>query len=215
MWFGRKRSAHCARIAPGPCLLMNSLMIACFYVVRQILSRCLSHSFVLLPCVSNYPASQLVVNLSAIETMRQAVNLPIGYSDHTTGIEIALAAVALGAVVLEKHFTLDCTLPGPDHAASLEPPEFASMVRGVRLIEAALGDGRKEPRESELHVRELVRRSVTLTLNLQAGDVLKREYLDMLRPGTGIAPRDLDRVVGKVLVRDLESGHTLVWSDLK
>lgn len=180
-----------------------------------ILAIGMSHPLVVLHCVSNYPANSSDVNLAAIEAMRRALGYPIGYSDHTAGTEIAFAAVALGAVVLEKHLTLDRSLPGPDHAASLEPAEFGSMVRGVRLVEAALGDGRKMPREAELAVRELVRRSVTVRVDLRAGHRLALEDLDLLRPGTGIPPKDLDRVVGKTVVRDLESGHTLTWSDLK
>jgi N-acetylneuraminate synthase len=170
---------------------------------------------VVLHCVSNYPADPADANLAAMGTLHQATGLPIGFSDHTAGIDVALAAVAMGARVLEKHVTLDRRLPGPDHAASLEPAEFARMLRGIRTVEAAIGDGRKEPRASELCVRDLVRRSVTLTRSVSAGHVLTRADLDLLRPGTGVPPRDLQRVVGQAVARDLPCGHTLAWSDLK
>jgi sialic acid synthase SpsE len=181
---------------------------------QPILTDGIADPLVVLHCVSNYPADPREVNLAAIDTLRKAVDTPVGYSDHTNGIEVALAAAALGAAVLEKHLTLNRTLPGPDHAASLEPAEFAHMVRGIRIVESAIGDGRKEPRMSELAVRDVVRRSVTLTTAVEAGRVLARSDLDLLRPGTGIAPCDLDRVVGRIVARDLPSGHTLSWSDI-
>ena len=181
---------------------------------QPILTDGVADPLVLLHCVSNYPADPADINLAAIDTLRKAVGTPVGYSDHTNGIEVALAAAALGAVVLEKHLTLDRKLPGPDHAASLEPAEFARMVHGIRIVESAMGDGRKEPRMSELAVRDLVRRSVTLTTGVEAGHLLARTDLDLLRPGTGIAPCDLDRVIGRCVARDLPAGYTIKWSDI-
>jgi len=167
-----------------------------------------------LHCTSNYPAAAEDVNLNAMVTMRDALGLPVGYSDHTQGIAVALGAVALGACVIEKHFTLNRNLPGPDHRASLEPTELADMIRGIRVVEAALGTGIKAPTASELPVRDLVRRSVTLRRPVRAGETLSADDLALLRPGTGIAPADLSRVCGKRIRRDLSAGATLNWDDL-
>jgi N,N'-diacetyllegionaminate synthase len=168
----------------------------------------------LLHCTSNYPAKASDVNLSAMTTMARELRVPVGYSDHTEGTAIAIAAASLGARVIEKHLTLDRSLPGPDHRASLEPPEFASMVASIRSVEAALGNGVKEPAESELPVRDLVRRSVALAKPVGKGEALSREHLTLLRPGTGIPPRDLSQAIGRRVVRDLEAGTLLDWSDV-
>lgn len=168
----------------------------------------------LLHCTSNYPARAEDVNLRAMTTLREAFKLPVGYSDHTEGIEVAIGAVALGARVIEKHLTLDRALAGPDHKASLEPAQFSSMVRGIRSIEAALGSAEKAPCESELAVRALVRRSLALGRTLKAGELIRAEDIVLLRPGTGIAPASLAAVVGRKAVRDVESGTLLSWSDL-
>lgn len=167
----------------------------------------------LLHCTSNYPAAAQDVNLRAMLTLRETFGVPVGYSDHTQGTAVAVAAVALGATVIEKHFTLDRQLPGPDHRASLEPDALAGMIRDIRDIEAALGSGVKQPAPSELSVRDVVRRSVTLTRSVRAGEALRSEDLALLRPGTGIPPRDLDAVKGRRLARDLPAGTTLRWSD--
>jgi N-acetylneuraminate synthase len=168
----------------------------------------------LLHCTSNYPAAEEDVNLRAMLTLRDTFGLPVGYSDHTGGTAVALAAAALGASVIEKHFTLDQEFPGPDHRASLEPEAFAQMVQGIRAVEIALGNGVKEPRPAELPVRDLVRRSVTLTRAVCAGEALHPDHLALLRPGTGIAPRDLPAVAGRRAARDLDAGATLRWEDL-
>jgi N,N'-diacetyllegionaminate synthase len=168
----------------------------------------------LLHCTSNYPARAEDVNLRAMATLHERFSLPVGYSDHTEGTAIAVAAAALGARVLEKHFTLDRSLPGPDHKASLSPDEFRRMVREVRDVEAGLGDGVKAPRPAELPVRELVRRSVTLVRALRAGERIAADDVALLRPGSGIAPRDLARVVGRRAARDLACGRVLAWEDL-
>ena len=142
----------------------------------------------LLHCVSNYPADPADVNLNAMHTMARAFGFPVGYSDHTLGLEVPLAAVALGACVVEKHFTLDKTLSGPDHRASLEPQELASMVRGIRKVEASLGHGRKEPAASEANTAAVARKSLVAARNLAAGTVLTEELLTVKRPGTGLPP---------------------------
>lgn len=168
-----------------------------------------------LHCTSNYPALPGDVNLTAMNTIGRELGVPVGYSDHTNGITIAIAATALGASVIEKHFTLDRDLPGPDHAASLEPNELAAMVRAIRDVERALGDGVKAPRPSELPVRALVRRSLTLARPVTAGNLLTGDDLVLLRPGTGIPPKHLDEVAGqRRAARDLPAGHTLTWDDL-
>lgn len=168
-----------------------------------------------LHCTSNYPAAAEDVNLSAMQTLMKTCRLPVGYSDHTDGIAVAIAAVALGAQVLEKHFTLDRELPGPDHKASLQAETFAHMVQEIRIVERSLGDGIKQPRPAEMAVRELVRRSVTLARPVKSGQALTAADLVLLRPGHGIAPKDLTKLVGRHAARDLAAGTTLVWSDLQ
>jgi N-acetylneuraminate synthase len=168
----------------------------------------------LLHCTSNYPAKPADVNLAAMATMARALDVPVGYSDHTEGIAVAIAAAALGATVIEKHLTLDKSLPGPDHRASLDPDEFAAMVEGIRTIGAAMGTGEKAPAASERPVRDLVRRSVALARPVAKGERIAREHLTLLRPGTGIPPRELARVVGRSAARALEAGTLLAWSDV-
>jgi N,N'-diacetyllegionaminate synthase len=168
----------------------------------------------LLHCTSTYPAPVADANLRAMRTLRERFALPVGYSDHTEGISVALAAVALGASVLEKHLTLDRRLPGPDHRASLEPADFAEMVRQLRSVESALGSELKQPCESELAVREVVRRSVALRRSVAKGQIIGPEDLTLLRPGTGIAPRELRIVAGRRAARDLHAGNLVQWTDL-
>ncbi|MBS0358706.1 MAG: N-acetylneuraminate synthase [Proteobacteria bacterium] len=177
---------------------------------KQALSKVLT----ILHCTSNYPADFSDVNLRALNTLSQHTQLPVGYSDHTAGILIAPLAVALGATVIEKHFTLDKSLPGPDHLSSLEPNEFKMMMTHIRQTELSLGDGIKAPRDSELPVRDLVRRSVTIKRNLKKGSELQVEDLELLRPGSGIEPKHLNSVIGKAIKIDLQAGTTLRWEDL-
>lgn len=174
----------------------------------------LAESVTVLHCTSNYPTAPSDVNLRAMLTMADAMELPVGYSDHTLGIAVSTAAVAMGAKVIEKHFTLDRTLPGPDHAASLNPRELTMLVQAIREIEAAMGDGVKQPTSSELPVRELVRRSVTAVRDIPAGVALRPDDVALMRPGTGIAPVDLERVYGRAATRPIAAGDTLTWPDL-
>ncbi|MBX3096493.1 MAG: N-acetylneuraminate synthase [Fimbriimonadaceae bacterium] len=169
----------------------------------------------ILHCVSAYPAPPSAMNLRAMDTMRKAMRKPVGLSDHSEGITIALAAVAMGACVIEKHFTLDRNLPGPDHAASLEPPELRDMVAQIRAVESALGDGIKQPTEAEMNTRDVARRSVALAKSCEAGHVLTPADLILRRPGTGIPPREFDQLVGKRLARDVGPGTQLKWSDVE
>jgi N-acetylneuraminate synthase/N,N'-diacetyllegionaminate synthase len=170
---------------------------------------------VVLQCTSAYPAPANQSNLRAMSTMEEALGVPIGFSDHTPGDEIALAAVALGACVLEKHFTLDRSLPGPDHRASLEPNELALLISRVRRVESALGDGIKVPTAAELENAALIRRSLAAAVDLAAGTVLERAMMTALRPGTGIPVARLDELVGRRLRRAIARHEFLDAADLE
>lgn len=167
-----------------------------------------------LHCTSNYPAQTSDVHLRAMTTIAKETGLPIGYSDHTLGLAVSTAAVALGATVIEKHFTLDRELAGPDHNASLEPDELAALIKQIRDVESALGSYRKQPTPSELPVRNLVRRSVTTIKFVAAGEVIRRDSIALLRPGVGIQPADVERVIGRIAARDVPAGSTLQWEDV-
>ncbi len=158
----------------------------------------------LLHCVTEYPAPTGEINLRAMETMHLKFGLPVGYSDHASGTSIALAAVALGASVIEKHFTLDRTLPGPDHIASLEPNELNSLVRGIRDIEIALGSGIKLPSGSEQKNKVVARRSLIANQKIKKGDVFTQSNVAIKRPGDGIAPIHYWDIVGSHADRDYE-----------
>lgn len=164
-----------------------------------------------LHCTSAYPAQDATLNLRAIQTMGRDLGLSIGYSDHSTGVHATLAAVALGATVIEKHLTLDRAMPGPDHAASLEPSEFSQLVQGVRRVSAMLGDGVKVPHEQERNTAQVARRSVVAAVDIPAGTPLSAAMLACRRPAAGIAPKDIDGVVGRVAVADLAAGTVLQW----
>lgn len=163
----------------------------------------------LLQCVTDYPADPADANLRAMATMAQKFGVPIGYSDHTLGIEVSLAAAALGASVIEKHFTLDRKFPGPDHGASLEPDELKAMVRGIRIVERALGDGTKTARAGEMANRKAVRKSLTAARDLSAGARIEDGDVVIQRPATGLAPAMLESVIGRRLVRDIAVGTPL------
>jgi N-acetylneuraminate synthase len=169
----------------------------------------------LLHCVSNYPADAADVNLRALRTLAVAFHLPVGYSDHCEGLEVAHAAVALGACILEKHLTLDRSMAGPDHAASTEPEAFGRLVAGIRRIEAALGNGRKQPAARERPTASVVRKSIAAAHDLRSGTRLRPEMLMVTRPGTGIAPALIDVLVGRVLQRDVAAGTLLQFEDLQ
>lgn len=169
----------------------------------------------LLHCTSSYPAPDDTLNLAAIATMQRELQVPIGYSDHSLGAEAALAAVALGAVAIEKHLTLDCGMPGPDHSASLEPGPFAEMVRGIRRVEAMRGDGVKAPRPEEADTARVARRSLVAAVDIPAGTRIEDALLACRRPATGIAPADQQRVVGRVARQDLAAGTVLQWDHLQ
>lgn len=163
-------------------------------------------SLILLHCVSSYPARPAECNLRAMDTMRHAFGVPVGYSDHTLGIEVALAATALGACVLEKHFTLDRTLPGPDHKASLEPAELTALVRGVRIVESALGDGEKVRQASEEDTAAVARKSIVAACDIPKGVVITSTMLAIRRPGTGLMPTLLPELIGRTSRQYIAAG---------
>lgn len=165
-------------------------------------------------CVSSYPATASDANLRAMETLRRAFGVPVGWSDHTIGIEVAQAAVALGASLVEKHLTLDRTLPGPDHAASVELTDFAAMVEGIRSIEAALGSGIKVATEAERNVADVARRSLYWRVSRPAGHTVTADDVAALRPAAGISPSRLDTLVGQRTHRPVTAGERVDWADV-
>lgn len=154
-----------------------------------------------LHCTTEYPTPMVDVNLRAMSTIAEAFGVSVGYSDHTVGFEVPIAAVALGASVIEKHFTLDRSLPGPDHKASLEPSELRAMVAAIRNIEVALGDGLKRPRPSESANAQIARKSIVASRNIAKGDRFTEENLTVKRPGTGVSPMRWDEVIGRIATR--------------
>ncbi|MGD1890935.1 MAG: N-acetylneuraminate synthase [Cyclobacteriaceae bacterium] len=167
-----------------------------------------------LHCNTEYPTPMEDVNLRAMLTIAQALKVNVGYSDHTLGIEVPIAAVALGATVIEKHFTLDRQMKGPDHRASLEPGELKVMVSAIRNIEKAMGDGIKKPSPSEQKNIAIARKSIHLASAYSAGHILTKEDLAMKRPGDGISPMEQEKLLGLKLLSDLPQDHKLQWSDL-
>ncbi|APC07875.1 N-acetylneuraminate synthase [Neomoorella thermoacetica] len=165
----------------------------------------------LLHCTTSYPALPEEVNLRAMLTMKQAFALPVGYSDHTEGIAVPIAAAALGAEVIEKHLTLDRNLPGPDHRASLEPGEFKEMVVAIRQVEKSLGDGIKRPAPGEMTIMPAARRSLVAARDIAAGEIITESCLTAKRPATGIPPNLWDVVVGRQARRDIAAGSILSW----
>jgi len=172
-------------------------------------------ALVLLHCVSNYPADPADVNLRAMATMAAAFGVPVGYSDHTSGIEVALAAVAMGACVIEKHFTISRNLVGPDHEASIEPDELKALVRGIRTVESALGSGQKLPAPSEANTAEVVRKSLVAVCDIPPGTTLSREMIAVRRPGTGLPPDMMQFIVGSTTGQEILEGTVLTWEMLE
>lgn len=161
------------------------------------LAGCPRHAITVLHCTTEYPTPMHEVNLRAMQNIGRSFGVEIGYSDHTAGYEVAIAAVALGAKVIEKHFTLDRQMPGPDHQASLEPAELKFMVTAIRNIEAALGDGIKRPTSSEQKNRAIARKSLVAGKAIQAGEMLTIQNIAIKRPGLGISPMRIDDILGR------------------
>lgn len=169
----------------------------------------------LLHCVSSYPADVEDSNLLAMKTMEEAFGFPVGYSDHTLGIEVAVAAVAMGAKVVEKHITLDKNMTGPDHKASLEPDELRSMITAIRNIEMAIGTGIKKPAKSEANTREIARKSLIAKKEIKSGETILSDDIEIKRPGTGISPEFKEKVAGMKAKSDIASDSVISWEDLK
>ena len=162
-----------------------------------------------LHCNTEYPVPMAEVNLLAMHSIREAFGVKVGFSDHTEGIEIAIAAVAMGATLIEKHFTMDRGLPGPDHRASVDPGQFAQMVRAIRNVEVAMGDGIKRPSPSEIHNRPIARKSLVAARPIAAGELFSAENLAVKRPGTGVSPMRLDELTGKAARRAFDTDELI------
>lgn len=163
----------------------------------------------ILHCTTEYPTPATDVNLKTMETLRSAFGYPVGYSDHTQGIEIDLAAVAMGATVIEKHFTLDRNLPGPDHVASLEPNELKAMVEGIRKVELAMGSAEKVISGAEMKNRDVARKSIVAKKDINAGEAFSIENITTKRPGSGISPMRWNDVLGMKAIRDFKEDELI------
>ncbi|MBU2578326.1 N-acetylneuraminate synthase [Patescibacteria group bacterium] len=170
---------------------------------------------VILHCTSNYPCPPEEVNLKAMETLRKVFGLSVGYSDHTIGIYVPVMAVAMGATVIEKHFTLDKKLKGPDHKASLDPKEFKEMVRIIRCAEKAFGTGIKKPTIGEKKIKNIVRKSIVANINIPKGTIITRDMLTFKRPGYGLAPSLISNVIGKRTKRLIKKDSFVLKENLR
>lgn len=170
----------------------------------DILEKNGSPDITILHCNTEYPTPFTDVNLLAMKQIESTFHKAVGYSDHTQGIEIPIAAVALGAKVIEKHFTLDRTMEGPDHKASLEPDELSSMVKAIRNVEAALGDGKKKRTASEENNRNIVRKSIVAAKSIKAGEIFTEDNITVKRPGTGISPMEWYQILGNTATKDYD-----------
>ena len=175
----------------------------------NVISHSGGHEVVLLHCVSSYPTTPADANLRTMQTLAAAFGKPVGYSDHTLGNEVTLAAVALGAAVIEKHFTLDHTLLGPDHRISAEPADLKNLVQGIRKVESAMGTGRKDEVLCEADVARAARRSLAAKTHIAKGETLSRANVTALRPGTGLPPAFLQYLLGRALRRDVQPNEIL------
>lgn len=169
---------------------------------------------IVLHCTTAYPAPDNQINLRAMGTIASALGVEVGYSDHSEGIVVPIAAVALGATVIEKHVTLDRSLPGPDHKASLEPGDLAAMVRGIRRVEATLGSARKQPTSLERQNMQAMRRSLVAERDIRAGERIAADMLAFKRPGTGLPESMLEVIVGRVAARPVAAGNPITWDDV-
>ncbi len=170
---------------------------------------------IVLHCVTSYPAPMNELNLKALLTMMEELDLPIGYSDHSLGILAPVAAIAMGACMIEKHLTLDRTMEGPDHAASLEPDELSEMVNAIRAIESALGNGVKAPSPREKEIMVKVRKSIVASMPIPEGTVLTKDMLAIKRPGNGLQPKELSDLIGMKTTRALDMDEQLGWEDVE
>lgn len=176
---------------------------------------CGNEQIILFHCTSNYPAPYDSVNMRAMQTLRNQLGYPVGYSDHTEGIEVPLLAVAYGAEVIEKHFTYDKKAEGPDHRASLDFNELIQMVKAIRHIEAAVGDGEKKPNDSELSTRDVARKSLVWKHFVKAGTTITGDDICCKRPGNGILPERREELIGKTAAVDCIADTVIQWNELK
>jgi N-acetylneuraminate synthase/N,N'-diacetyllegionaminate synthase len=174
-----------------------------------------NNKIILLHCTTSYPCPLEDVNLRAMLTLKKEFNLPVGYSDHTLGILVPIMAVAMGAKVIEKHFTLNKNLPGPDHKASLEPKEFKEMVKAICDVERALGSGVKKPTKNEEKIKKIVRKSIIAKTDIPKGEKIRKEMLIIKRPGTGIEPKYINKIIGKIAKREIKKDSLIKFQDLK
>jgi len=170
---------------------------------------------VLMHCISDYPADWVEANLRAIQTLRDAFHLPVGFSDHTEGIELSLVAVGMGAVIIEKHITLDRNMEGGDHKASLEPHEFKDLVEKIRRLEIALGDGIKKCMPSEENVKKVARKSIVAGKNINKGDIINNNDLAIKRPGTGLHPKYLENIINYVSKETIKKDQLIHWYNIE
>jgi len=166
---------------------------------------------ILLHCTSNYPARFVDLNLKAIKTLRKAFNIPVGYSDHTEGMHAAIYAIAMGACVIEKHFTLNRNFHGPDHKFSLEPKKLFEMIKNIRDIEKVIGNGIKIPAKSEDEIKKAARKSIVADTDIRKGVRLTEDMVAFKRPGTGIEPKYLNRIIGRRLKFNIEKDRVFTW----
>lgn len=164
----------------------------------------------ILHCTTEYPCPYEDVNLKAMQTLKDKFNLEVGYSDHTEGIEVAIAAVAMGAAIIEKHFTLDKNMQGPDHKASLEPKELKEMVKCIRNIEKAIGDGQKQPSKSEMKNIKITRKSIVAKCEIKKGEIFNEENLTTKRPGLGTSPMKWDEIIGKTAQKEYKTDDLII-----
>ncbi len=176
--------------------------------------RCGNKDLILLHCVTEYPTPYAQVNLKTMDTLRKTFNVPVGYSDHTLGIEVAIAAAARGACIIEKHFTLDRNLPGPDHKASLEPDELKEMVNSIRNVEKSLGDGVKRPAKCEQKNIPIVRKSLVAAQKILQGERITKNDIAIKRPGYGIAPGNFDKIIGLKTRTDINTDEVITWEQI-
>lgn len=197
-------------VSTGMCV-MKEIEEAIYVLVKAGTKQ---ENITILHCTTDYPTSMQDVNLNAMVNIGKQTLLPVGYSDHTLGIDVPVAAVAMGATIIEKHFTIDKKMDGPDHKASLEPRELKAMIKAIRNIETALGQEEKKPSEAEKKNMLVARKSIHLANPLKKGSRLTEKDLIMKRPGDGISPMKMEYVIGKKLNKDLGVEHKLSWEDL-
>lgn len=173
-----------------------------------------NNKIILLHCTTNYPCPLEEVNLKAMLTLKNEFNLPVGYSDHTLGILVPIIAITMGAQVIEKHFTLDKNLQGPDHKASLEPDELKEMVKKIREAEKALGEGVKKPTKSEEKIKKIARKSIIAKVDIPKGIKITKNMIIIKRPGKGIEPKYLSRVVGRIAKKNIRKDELITWETI-